>query len=343
MTILETQLPVVCLPENEATFKVDGFQDDSSYESTNEEDDILNTAPSSVCEDPLLEMLLGIKTNLEQNGFVYVDDITYKQLLVWQGAALEDLQMLEDGKIHTDVAPDPEGIMNWRQIAFHRVLWRDDVRACDGTVICEDAGTRGVTQICSTEISNDEGARIAVKRSGTRYWPLPPMSYAESSIPHAMARVNSLLAPKQHQKQANLDMESPLTINDQVLIRVTKCPAADEAEPTPEGVHKDGTEISSVTMIGCKHVTSGGNSRIWPNSVPNGNYDVAGEDGPSLQHCLLDHVLTRPWETLLFNDRHVKHEARAFDGPRPCSRDVIVNFIRKPLSDGSDQIIHSGR
>ena len=33
----------------------------------------------------------------------------------------------------------------------------------------------------------------------------------------------------------------------------------------------------------------------------------------------------------------VKHEARAFDGSRPCSRDVIVNFIRKPLADGSDK------
>ena len=33
----------------------------------------------------------------------------------------------------------------------------------------------------------------------------------------------------------------------------------------------------------------------------------------------------------------VKHEARAFDGSRPCSRDVIVNFIRKPLVDGSDK------
>ena len=35
-------------------------------------------------------------------------------------------------------------------------------------------------------------------------------------------------------------------------------------------------------------------------------------------------------------------KARAFDGSRPCARDVIVNFIRKPLLDGSDRKFEAG-
>ena len=35
----------------------------------------------------------------------------------------------------------------------------------------------------------------------------------------------------------------------------------------------------------------------------------------------------------------VKHEVRPFDGERPCHRSVIVQFIRKPVKDGSDKIL----
>eukprot|EP00964_Phaeocystis_antarctica_P084160 scaffold52983_cov74-Phaeocystis_antarctica.AAC.5 len=35
----------------------------------------------------------------------------------------------------------------------------------------------------------------------------------------------------------------------------------------------------------------------------------------------------------------VKHEVRPFDGERPCHRSVIVQFIRKPVKDGSDKML----
>ena len=53
-------------------------------------------------------------------------------------------------------------------------------------------------------------------------------------------------------------------------------------------------------------------------------------------NLLLNKALTEPWETVIFNDRKVKHEARAFSGGQQSARDVIVNFMRKPLSDGTD-------
>ena len=51
---------------------------------------------------------------------------------------------------------------------------------------------------------------------------------------------------------------------------------------------------------------------------------------------ILNYALQHPWETLYFNDRKLKHEARVFYGGDKATRDVIVNFIRKPLKDGTD-------
>ena len=117
-------------------------------------------------------------------------------------------------------------------------------------------------------------------------------------------------------------------------------------------------QVSSVTLVGRRGVARGGESRLWSLATPTGNYSEAELAGRR-DGLLLDHALTQPWETLYFNDREVKHEvhitdfpsnfhygadlkARAFDGARPCARDVIVNFIRKPLLDGSDRKFEAG-
>uniref|UniRef100_A0A7S2D7C8 Uncharacterized protein n=1 Tax=Alexandrium andersonii TaxID=327968 RepID=A0A7S2D7C8_9DINO len=207
----------------------------------------------------------------------------------------------------------------------------------------------GVTQILAEEITSAAGAKVPVERAGTRTWRMAPVAYARSTVPQAMALLNSYLAPRVHHEQGNINQESKDVINDQILIRVTKRSADDES-PTPEGVHQDGTEISSVTVLSRSQVESGGESRIWSLDQPTGNYS-SGEFGhmkrrPSIEtpvgfdwnNCLFNKALTEPWETVYFNDREVKHEARGFDGQRPCKRDVLVNFVRKPLKDGSDMM-----
>ena len=179
---------------------------------------------------------------------------------------------------------------------------------------------------------------------------MPPDSYRASTVPVAIAKLNELFNPEEHHRQSHLSNESAKVINDQFLIRVNK--PQGEGLPTPEGIHQDGTELSSVTLIQRQNVTSGGESRIWKLQQPTGNYSshkfghlkskrrssIATPDGFNWSNCLFNTALCKPWETILFNDRLVKHEARGFDGPRPCYRDVIVNFIRKPLADGSDEL-----
>ena len=122
-----------------------------------------------------------------------------------------------------------------------------------------------------------------------------------------------------------------------------------------EGVHQDGTEISSVTLVNLHNVRTdiGSESRIWTLDQPIGNYnstefgklDGTPAEGFSWDKCIFNKMLTTPWETVLFNDRMVKHEVRAFlqkDETRPSHRDVIISFLRKPHVDGSDKKLVEG-
>eukprot|EP00976_Prorocentrum_cordatum_P094658 1189874-Prorocentrum_minimum.AAC.8 len=81
-----------------------------------------------------------------------------------------------------------------------------------------------------------------------RYWPLPPEEYAKSSVRLAYGRLYTFLLPDKHHPISSLNMESNLSINDQILLRVNKEPGVN-VQVTPEGVHQDGAEITSVTLI----------------------------------------------------------------------------------------------
>jgi len=50
-------------------------------------------------------------------------------------------------------------------------------------------------------------------------------------------------------------------------------------------------------------------------------------------------TLSDTWDTLIFNDRKVKHEVRPFVGSAGAYRDVIVNDLKKPYSNGLDTMM----
>lgn len=222
------------------------------------------------------------------------------------------------------------------------------------------AGCESVTNITGKEICSDDGAKVYFERSGLRKWNPPPTDFIDSSVPQAIAKLNDILQPMVHDDQDGcVNTDSKFTINDQLLIRVNKT-ADDVAEPTPEGIHQDATEISSVTLIGRSNVVSGkgGESRIWKMEQPTGNYDsdefgkfvensdLAVPGSFSWGNVLFNKALESPWETVIFNDRKVKHEVRNFfmgDKEDPCYRDVIVSFVRKPLASGDDKRMVNGK
>ena len=179
-------------------------------------------------------------------------------------------------------------------------------------------------------------------------------------MPVALAEVQRLFLPDAHTPQHGVNAASPHVVTDQVLIKVTKTGDGDQC-PTPEGIHQDGSEVSAVTMIKRDRVTSGGETRLWSLDATTGNYCANLASTPSTRPTLLNSrageddecramhphlperpdaslslgtlTLKDPWETVLFNDRALKHEVEAFDGDRPCSRCVIVGPAWKSTSD----------
>eukprot|EP00581_Thalassiosira_minuscula_P008315 CAMPEP_0183703140 /NCGR_PEP_ID=MMETSP0737-20130205/994_1 /TAXON_ID=385413 /ORGANISM="Thalassiosira miniscula, Strain CCMP1093" /LENGTH=347 /DNA_ID=CAMNT_0025929849 /DNA_START=326 /DNA_END=1369 /DNA_ORIENTATION=- len=339
-------------------------------------------------------LLNKCKDDLEEKGFTHIPGHQFYALLLHFGAAPADLDRLEEGNVHKHVMRDREESMSFRQISMHRVLLNEIIAEAEEEEDEEDdassvglglsnhslsssqaalptrrrlsldlAGTESVTNLSTKEIASETGG---VKRSGIRKWNLPPFEYVESTVPEAIARILDFLQPREHDDQNNtLNTESKVTINDQLLIRVNKAVDDDHnAEPTPEGIHQDATEISSVTLIGRDNIERdhGGESRIWTLDQPTGTYksqsfgDIdVGDDSNSNEYalngfswdkCLFNKALESPWETILFNDRKVKHEVREFfsqDKNEPSYRDVIVNFVRKPLSSGDDVKMVNGK
>ena len=288
------------------------------------------------------EILNHIQQRLHRDAFVHIDSVTFRKLLLWQGATERDLNEVESGKMHAAVKKDKEAAMSFRQIAFHRMV------ALDEEEPFVEANTPGVTQISDQEITSTKGARINIQRSGTKIWNMAPRSYAESSIPGALCRVSAALFElhEPHDPQPNINHQSKTVINDHLLIKVNKTTSAEEC-PSPEGVHQDGTEVTSVTLIERKGVTSGGETRIWSLQAPTGNYDGIDADGNpippppgfSWNNLVAKMTLKEPWETVYLLDRKVKHEGRPFDGIRPCHRSIITQLLRKPLRDGADKML----
>ena len=160
-------------------------------------------------------------------------------------------------------------------------------------------------------------------------------------MPVALAEVQRLFLPDAHTPQHGVNAASPHVVTDQVLIKVTKTGDGDQC-PTPEGIHQDGSEVSAVTMIRRDRVTSGGETRLWSLDATTGNYCEDDEcramhphlpEKPDASLSLGTLTLKDPWETVLFNDRALKHEVEAFDGDRPCSRCVIVGSAWKSPSE----------
>jgi len=295
----------------------------------------------NICNSTMIRRgIAKINKELTSKYFAYVPGEVYREWLCHFGALERDLNMVESGYIHSVMDKDPEPAMHFRQMSVQRNLLVEDERGRH----FRQAGCPATQRFNPEEIASnsEEGADIVIKRAGCRYWPVPHLRYSDGTVSLAMTRLMEMFIPDKFVGPENTNSESGTVIQDQLLIRINKHTDSYEA-PTPEGVHQDGTNITSVTLVGLSNVTKGGESRLWPLSTPMGSYgdEMFDTKGNSFykSNCLFNRPLRAQWDTVIFNDRLVKHEARPFDGPRPAYRDVILNDIRKPYSDGVDKMI----
>ena len=118
----------------------------------------------------------------------------------------------------------------------------------NGTTQTLDTDTRcnapTVVQIPNDQIASSEGAAIKIDRSATRYWP-ESHTFGHTGIPELLGRIITEITPHVHEAQPNLMVDHPLTVLDQLLIRITRTNNMDEGySPTPEGIHQDNTQVS---------------------------------------------------------------------------------------------------
>ena len=303
-----------------------------------------------------LSVASTIKEKLAHQGYAWVDANLFRSLLLNLGAAEAELVAIEEGGFHSRIKPvASEPKLFFRDSSSHNVLLDDTKAYNQDSYIATNYPTVTITP--KNEISSDNKANIEMERSGIRVWNMPPKEFPGSSVSLAMAKLHKLFLPENQDPQSHMDMLSNTTINTQDFFRVNKH-LAEHAEPSSEGIHQDGFQITSVTLIKRHNIRDGGETRIWNLQQPIGYYGNAdfGSDNnittvPDIKgfrwsNILFRKTMTQPWETIVINDRAVKHESRAFfskEKGKPCYRDVIINNMRKPFRGGIDKMLIDGK
>ena len=304
----------------------------------------------------ILSMLDTIKQQLCDEGYAWVEPTMYRSLLCALGAQESDLKAVEDGKLHSKLQPSTtEPDLFFKKSAVHNILLDDTKDHNEDPFIPFNYTAKSFQPAEAKEIVSDGNASVQVDRTKVREWNLPPHGFPDSSLSLAMAKLIKLLLPKDHHPQGHMNMKSNASVISQFLYRVVK--EAVQAEPTPEGIHQDGYEITTITLIKRQNILKGGETRLWDLQQPIGYYSHKGfgndsddESIPDLEgfrwsNILLRKTLTEPWETVIFNDRLIKHEARQFfvkEMGKICYRDVIINQSRKPYLHGIDKMEMNG-
>lgn len=95
--------------------------------------------------------------------------------------------------------------------------------------------------------------------------------------------------------------------------------AGEDAQPTPEGVHRDGVDWVLVMLVARENVDAGVTSIFDPAGKPLGSF-----------------TLTQPLDAVFIDDNRVFHGVTAIkpiDPTKPAYRDVLVVTFRKTMSE----------
>jgi len=102
--------------------------------------------------------------------------------------------------------------------------------------------------------------------------------------------------------------------------------------PTPEGVHQDGASVVIVTYINSKNLAPrAGESRVYSKDQAGGPLSRTTSVEARQITRLAERNLVTPFETILLNDREVKHDNKPlelFDPSQSGFRDVHVIWAR---------------
>lgn len=107
-------------------------------------------------------------------------------------------------------------------------------------------------------------------------------------------------------------------------------PDLHEADPTTEGVHRDGAEMVMINYAGARNVAkTSALTYLWTNDQPSGQPDLT--DPEQLKNLITVMRLNEAGEYMILSDRFFKHHVTKLlqiDEDKPAERKIMVLYIR---------------
>lgn len=301
--------------------------------------------------------ILLLKDNLSSNGWLHLSSKEMIASLKFFGATTVDLCRVADptSSPHSQLWFN-EPLLPWKRTQASRFILRkmenvssdpessEDRDNNDDVFKFEGYDSNSVVRYEVDKKQVDFGEYWKDATSNVRSWePLHEWYASEkNSVYMAYQKLSHFLIDPNMAPAPGSVANSNLYVSDHFCIRITKRPQDSEmAQPSPEGVHHDGSDIIMITLMNRENVEEGtGQSRVWNSEQPSGPY--LEKTFENIKHkCLGNFEMMQPYETLLAIDSKVKHEAR---GIKPklknveCTRDVTVHWTRTPRISGCDTI-----
>jgi hypothetical protein len=300
--------------------------------------------------------LSALKESLFQEGWLHLSSKDMVAALKYFGATTKDLCRVADptSSPHSDLWFH-ETLLPWKRTQASRYMLR---KKKTGTLSSpsssssfhadfdtfEGCDSKSVVRYEVNKEQVDFGEYWKEANSKVRTWePLADWYGSEkNSVYMAYQKLSHFLIETSMDPSPGCVAGDDIYVSDHFNIRITKTPEDGEnAQPSPEGVHHDGSDIIMITLMNRKNVEKeSGQSRVWHKTHPSGPYSEDSFDNIK-EKCLKSFAMIQPYETLLAVDSKVKHEARAIKPlikDMECSRDVTVHWTRTPRLSGCDTI-----
>jgi hypothetical protein len=170
--------------------------------------------------------------------------------------------------------------------------------------------------------------------------------FLKSSVHHAIVKIMGDLL---YRTQGDAKMDELGFISGFHQFRVTVDVQPDETPegttpncPTPEGVHQDGASLVMIMYINSENMAPrSGESRIYAKEQPGGVLDRVASREARASTRLVERNLVTPFETLVLDDREVKHDNKpmvAKDKTKKAFRDVMV-FWTRPFNEADRSVL----
>jgi len=254
---------------------------------------------------------------LGHSKFARIDGFVMEDLLTEFGATQEDMKVFPSFWDKDKLGDDPTY----------------DFRKTTQTRWNHTEGFKNIDRLCRAPFKQNYGEN-ATLHDLERNFPEAPSEFLDSTVTKAFQRIMRVFLKNQSSKSGRDQTKGGLGyISGCHAFRIQTSNTGAVESPTPEGIHQDGAFIVMITYINSQNLGRHAcQSRVYSMEQPAGPLDEAGEEEARAKTRLQECNLRTPFETLVLNDREVKHDnlpIKRDDENKDAFRDVLVIWARE--------------